>query len=154
MSNTFKYSSIGTDLRITIDDDNQAECPQCKCKFKQLLQHLRKTAECRLIINSFENFKNEYQAFGNRRKQCKYRKKKLEDDTEGTHVVEAAKKRKQRERKLENNAEETHIVEAIKERKQRDRKLESNAEETHIVEAIKERKQRERKLESNAEKCI
>ena len=76
MSNTFKYSSIGTDLEITIDGDNQAECPQCECKFKQLLQHLKKTAECRLFINNFENVKNEYQAFGNRRRQFNYRRRK------------------------------------------------------------------------------
>ena len=123
MSNQFKYSSIGTDLEITIDDDDQAECPQCKCKFKHLLQHLKKNAECRLIINFFENFQKEYQAFGNRRRQFNYRKKKLEDDAEGTHIVEAAKERKQRERKLESNAEETHIVEATKVKKAERKKI-------------------------------
>ena len=77
MSTNFKYRSNGIDLKITIDDDNQAECPQCKCKYKQLLQHLKKTTQCRLIINNFENFKNEYQAFGHRRRQLNYRRKKL-----------------------------------------------------------------------------
>ena len=35
MSTNFKYRSNGIDLKITIDDDNQAECPQCKCKYDQ-----------------------------------------------------------------------------------------------------------------------
>ena len=97
MSNKFKYSSIGTDLEITIDDDDQAECPQCKCKFKHLLQHLKKTTECRLIINNFENFKIEYQAFGNRRRQLKNRMNKLKANAEEIRRVEAAKIKKQRE---------------------------------------------------------
>ena len=55
MSNKFKYNNLGTCLEITIDDDDdgQVECPKCKCKFKQLLQHLKKNTECRAVIENF-----------------------------------------------------------------------------------------------------
>ena len=148
MSNKFKYNNLGTWLEITIDDDDdcQVECQKCKCKFKQLLQHLKKNTECRAVIENFENFQYEYKLFGNRRRQFKNRMKKLKANAEETHIVEATKERNQRERKLEINPEETHIVEAAKKRKQRERKLKVNPEETHLVEAAKIRYQRERKL--------
>ena len=84
MSNKFKYSSLGTCLEITIDEDDdcQVECPKCKCKFKQLLQHLKKNTECRAVIENFENFQHEYKLFGNRRRQLKHRMKKLKANAE------------------------------------------------------------------------
>ena len=153
MSNKFKYNNLGTCLEITIDDDDdgQVECPKCKCKFKQLLQHLKKNTECRAVIENFENFRNEYKLFCNRRSQFKNRMKKLKANAEETHRVEAAKIKKHRQRKLESNPDETHIIEAARKIKQRESKLLRNAEETHAVEAAKMQRHRETKLESNPE---
>ena len=140
MAFDFNFNNFGDNVKIIIDDDNQAQCPECNCKFKRLLQHLQNSPSCKSKIDNFEDFRQEYQVFTNRRRQINYRNKKLEQNAEEMHRTEASKKRNERKRKLESNAEETHKVEATKKRNQRERKLESNAEEFHKVEATKKKK--------------
>ena len=135
MSSNFKFNNLNDDLEIQIDANLQAVCPKCKSKFKQLLQHLKKNLDCRSLIENFENFRDEYQQFMNRRKQNSHRKRKLEADGDKLHIDVAKKVRQHRKSKLENNAEELHTFEATKKRNQR----EKNAEELHTFEAKKKR---------------
>ena len=98
-SRNFKFINFGSELEIYIDENNQAQCPKCKKKSKQLLQHIKKSTSCKSNLD-FENFKIKYQSFNNRRRQTLYRQNQLSRDAEGTHDIEAKVKRKQRERKL------------------------------------------------------
>ena len=100
ISRNFKFANFGNNLKITIDVDNQAECPVCKSKFQQLVQHLKKSANCNSIFENFETFQRKYKLFRNRIKRNNYRKRKLEANAEELHRVEAANERKQRERKI------------------------------------------------------
>ena len=102
MSNNFIFNNLGTNLEIEIDDDNQAQCPECKCKFKRLLTHLKFSKACNRNID-FENFTIEYQSFINRRKKTEYRKRKREDNEEEMLRTEARRKREQKARNLEND---------------------------------------------------
>ena len=95
----FKFINFGSELEIFVDENNQAQCPKCKKKSKQLLQHIKKSTSCKSNLD-FENFKIKYQSFNNRRRQTLYRQNQLSRDAEGTHDIEAKVKRKQRERKL------------------------------------------------------
>ena len=93
MSSNFIFNNFGAALEIEIDADNQAKCPECSCKFKQIIQHLRKNANCKSRIENFDIFKHEYQMFTNRRKQIVHRKRKLEANAESLYEVEAKEKR-------------------------------------------------------------
>ena len=138
----FWFNNLGADLEIKIYVNNEAHCPVCECKFKQLLQHLRHSTDCRSNID-YETFKYEYQAFTNRRKRNNHRKRQLESEGETAnqvHVVEAAKKNQRRNRKLEANADELHRVEAEKQSDQRRKRIEDNPVKLHKVEAEKKRK--------------
>ena len=94
-SRTFKFINFGSALEILIDENNQAQCPRCKNKFKQLLQHIKQSTSCRNNLD-FENFKIKYQSFNHKRRQIVYRQNQLSIDAEATHEVEAQIKRKQR----------------------------------------------------------
>ena len=96
----FKITIFGNDLKITIDVDNQAQCPVCKSKFRQLLQHLKKSTNCNSIFENFESFQSKYKLFTNRIRRNNCRKRKLEANAEELHRVEAANERKQREKKI------------------------------------------------------
>ena len=148
-SKNFKFNNFGSELEIEIDEDNQAKCPKCGRKFKLLMQHIKKSTVCKQILD-YEKFKQEYDAFTNRRRLRVHWKKELELNPIKTRKIEAIKKRKQRERKLNVNAEETRKYEATKIRMQRERKLVFDADETRGHEATTKRKQRERKLLDNA----
>ena len=65
MSNNFNFNNLGADLNIEIDSNNQAQCPECNCKFKYLIKHLNCVKECRIKLD-FDKFKVEYQCFMNR----------------------------------------------------------------------------------------
>ena len=138
MSNNFNFNNLGADLNIEIDSNNQAQCPECNCKFKYLIKHLNCVKECRIKVD-FDKFKVEYQCFMNRRRQSEHRKRKREANGEEMHRSEAIKKRKQRESKMQDNPEEMHRVWAAEKRKQRERKMQTNSEEIHRVEAKKEK---------------
>ena len=145
----FKFTNYGIELELPINDANQAQCPECKCKFRQLLQHLKKSTKCNSKIENFESFQEQYKLFGHRRRQINLRKRKLEANTEELHKAEALYKKEQRKRQLKTNAEELHRDETTWKRNQRRRKVESNPEELHRVEASVKRNQRARKVERN-----
>ena len=138
MAFDFNFNNFGGNVKIQIDEDNQAMCPQCKCKFKQLIQHLKKNSDCITLIENFERFRDEYQLFTNRRRQRSLTKRKLEADAESFHKDVAKKVQKHRKTKLENNAEELHTNEATRKRYSRGEKLENNAEELHANEATRQ----------------
>ena len=46
-SRNFKFNNFGSELEIEIDEENKAKCPKCEKKFKQLMQHINKTTECK-----------------------------------------------------------------------------------------------------------
>ena len=114
MAFDFNFNNFGSNVKIQIDEDNQAMCPQCKCKFKQLIQHLKKNSDCRTLIENFESFRDEYQLFTNRRKQSIHRKRKLEADAGSLRKDVAKKVQMHRKTKLDNNAVEMHNIEAKK----------------------------------------
>ena len=140
---TFKFINFGSELEINIDDNNQAQCPKCEKKFKQLMQHLNKSKVCRANID-LDNFKIEYESFRNKRKVNACRQRKLETNLEETHKNEAEKQRLIRERKLHIDAKGTRRNEAQKKRQERERKrkLIDKTEETHRVEAKRKRIER------------
>ena len=142
--------NFGAALEIEIDENYEAMCPQCKCKFKQLVKHLKNKTDCRLIIEDFEKFKKEYQLFAHRRRKNVHRRLKLQSNPESLHQVEASHSRNHRKRNLENDATELHRIEATHSRNQRQRKLENDAVELHRVEATHSRNQRQRNLENDA----
>ena len=121
-SRNFKFDNFGSELEIEIDEDCTAKCPKCGRKFKLLMQHIKKSTVCKQILD-YEKFKQEYDAFTNRRRLRAHWKKELELNPIKTRKIEANKKRKQRERKLNVNTEETREYEATKKRMQRERKL-------------------------------
>ena len=140
----FKFINFGSELEINIDDNNQAQCPKCQKRFKQLLQHLKKSIACRSNID-LENFRIEYQSFTNRRKQNVCRQKKLETNNDETHKYEAKKKKQEREKKLNIDAEGTHKYEAKKKKEERGRKVNIDSKETHKNEALKKKGPEEKK---------
>ena len=103
---SFKFDNFGSELEIEIDEDNKAKCPKCGRKFKLLMQHMKKSTECKQDLD-YENFKKEYDAFTNRRCQRAHRKKELDLNPTKIRKFEATKKRIERERKLEIDAEVT-----------------------------------------------
>ena len=118
----FKFINFGSEFMINIDENNEAQCPMCKRRFRQLLQHFRQVEVCGCNVD-LKNFKKEYQLFNNRKRQNMFRERKLIENAEETHTSEAKKQRKIRARKLENDADETHRIEAEKQRRIRSRKL-------------------------------
>ena len=142
MSNIFKFNNLDDALEIHMDVNNEAHCPNCRSKFKHLLQHFNTNVLCRSIIANFANFRDEYQVFANRRRQTLHRKKKIETDAEELHRTESKKKKHQREKLFYNNAEELDSTKANKKRHQREKRLKNNAEELHSTEANKKKHQR------------
>ena len=55
----FKFINFGVELEIQINENNQALCPKCNKNFKQLLQHIKKSTECKNGLD-FENFSLKY----------------------------------------------------------------------------------------------
>ena len=58
----FKFTNFGSEFIINIEEDNEAQCPMCKRRFRQLLQHFRQIKVCGTKVD-LENFKREYQLF-------------------------------------------------------------------------------------------
>ena len=81
----FKFINFGSEVDINIDEKNQAQCPNCKKKFKQLLQHIKKTKVCGSNID-LDKFKIEYESFSRRRRQNIHRQKKIEANIFGDFV--------------------------------------------------------------------
>ena len=79
-SRNFKFNNFGSELEIEIDEDYKAKCPKCEKKFKLLMQHLKKSTECKQNLN-FETFKEDYDAFTKRRRQRAHWKKKIRAGT-------------------------------------------------------------------------
>ena len=67
-SRNFKFINFGSELEIEINEENQAKCPECGKKFKLLMQHIKKSTECKKNLD-YENFKTEYDLFALRRRQ-------------------------------------------------------------------------------------
>jgi hypothetical protein len=137
----FKFINFGSEFMINIDENNEAQCPMCKRRFRQLLQHFRQIKLCGSYVD-LVNFKREYQLFNNRKRQNMHRHKKLIENAEETHKAEAEKQRLIRARKLNNDADETHRVEAEKQRMLRSRKLGYDSYESFKKEAAKRKQQR------------
>ena len=55
-SRNFKFNNFGSQLEIEIDEDNQAKCFECGRKFKFLMQHIKKSKECKRNLD-FDKFK-------------------------------------------------------------------------------------------------
>ena len=77
----FKFINFGIELDIQINENNQVQCPKCNQTFKQLLQHIKKSTECRTSLD-FENFHMKYKSFTNRRKQNLHRQIQLQTQPE------------------------------------------------------------------------
>ena len=109
----FKFINLGSEVDINIDENNQAQCPKCKKRFKRLFQHMKKSKVCGSNID-LDNFEIKYQSFSHRRRQNIYRQKKLETNIEVIRQSEAEKKRKSRAKQLNRDADGTHKTEAAK----------------------------------------
>ena len=78
-SRNFKFINFGSELEIEIDEENKAQCPKCRKKFKLLMQHIKKSSVCKQDVD-YDKFNKEYDAFKNRRRQRAHCKKKLKLD--------------------------------------------------------------------------
>ena len=103
-SHNFKFINFGSELEINIDENIQAQCPNCKKIIKQLVHYLKKMNMCRSNID-LDHFKIEYQSFCERRKQRQISQRKLDINAEETHRKEAEKTREIKQRKLDTNSE-------------------------------------------------
>ena len=137
----FKFINFDSEFEVNIDENNEAKCPMCNRRFRQLLQHFRQIKVCGSNVD-LENFKREYQLFNNIRRQNMYRHRKLMENAEETRKAEAEKQRLIRAKKLNNDADKTRRVEAEKQRRLRSRKLGYDSYENFLNDAAKRKQQR------------
>ena len=149
----FEFLNFGSELEIQINENNEAQCPMCKRRFRQLLQHFRQVEVCGCNVD-LKNFKKEYQLFNNRKRQNMFRERKLMENAEETHTSEAKKQRKIRARKLENDADETHRIEAEKQRRIRSRKLGYDSYESFKNDAANREQQRKQRKQERIRKSM
>ena len=149
----FEFLNFGAELEIQIDGNNKAQCPRCKRRFRQLLQHFRQVEVCGSYVD-LKNFKKKFQLFNNRKRQNIYRERKLMENTEETLRLEAKRQRNIRAKKLENDADGTRRIEAEKQRRLRSRKLGYDSYESFKNDAANREQQRKQRKQERIRKSM